>query len=204
MTGLAFVSVTATAQSANFDGVHLGLGVAVIQPTVRYTDADGSLLKWEKTTAMPEIDLSYHKALNNKFLLGIGINANFGKRLDLGTESEDYGRVSAWMSRHYSIYIQPTYVLNNSTAAFAKLAYHSARVNAVGQPGADWIPDRFRAHGIGYSLGAVKNIDKNFYIQGELQYVKYSDRNFVNEYDFHWKFNQRTVGAIFSVGYKFQ
>ena len=200
--GLAFIPVLTMAQSSQFEGLNLGLGLGVIQPKVRYTDSESGRSDWKKTSLVPQMDISYHKALNEKWLLGVGLTGDLAKT-SAGTENQDYGSVKTSLKKHYSAYIQSTYALDNSLAAFAKIGYHSAQVNAIGQSGANWIDDIFRTQGISYGAGVKKALNNNFYVQAELQYVDYRNKNFHDLYGYEWHYKQRTVGAIITLGYKF-
>lgn len=65
-------------------------------------------------SVVPQIDFSYHKTLNDKWLLGFGVGADLGD-----TKAGNFSKVDieARLKRHYSISLQPTYVMNDSLAA---------------------------------------------------------------------------------------
>lgn len=199
---LALISGSAYAQSNEFEGFNVGLGLGYIQPKVTYTDNDSGHYQWDKNDFVLQVDAAYNKAINDKWLIGIGLAFDLNNT-KAGTKSEGYGPVETTMKEHYSIYVQPTYVIDSSSAVFAKVGYHSIKVDAIGQPGSNWIDDKFHTQGIGYGIGYKKFINKAFFAQAEIQVVDYKNKSFTDEFGYNWNYEQKTTAGILTAGYKF-
>lgn len=92
------------------------MGLSLVEAEFSYRDNCSffSAVDWKKTSVVPQVDFSYHKALNDKWLLGFGVGADLGD-----TKAGNFSEVDieARLKRHYSIYLQLTYVINGSLAA---------------------------------------------------------------------------------------
>lgn len=199
---LALISGVAHAEPNAFEGFNAGLGLGYVQPYVKYTDNLGGYYKWDERDFVPQVDLGYTKAINDKWLVSIGVNADLSKT-NAGTTSATYGPVETKIKDHVSVYLQPTYVIDSASAAFAKIGYHTAKVDAIGQPGANWIDDKFRAHGIGYGAGYKRFITDHFFAQAEIQRVDYEKKSFMDGTGYAWDYRQKTTAGILTLGYQF-
>lgn len=199
---LALLPVSAYAQSNEFEGFNVGLGVGYVQPKVTYTDNNAGYYRWNEEDFVPQVEAAYGMALNDRWLVGIGFAIDLGKT-NAGTKSEAYGPVETTMKDHYSIYVQPTYAIDGASAVFARIGYHAIKVDAIGQPGAAWLDDKFRTRGIGYGLGYKRFISNGFFLQAEVQFVNYESRSFNDGLGYVWDYEQKTTAAIFTAGYKF-
>jgi len=191
--------VSIYAQANDFEGVNVGLGLGYSQPQIQYTDNNpaGKYL-WSKNNIIYRFDASYNLALNEKWLLGFG--ATYDSFLHAGTQDKTYGPVTGYIKDHRSIYLQPTYVLDNSSAVFAKVGYHEARVNTLGKPTASWVDDKFNVYGTGYGLGYKRLLNERFFAQAEVQFVGYGNKSMGGG---SWHYKQKTTDLIFTAGYKF-
>ena len=171
-----------------------------VQPKVTFSDNTSGYYRWNESDYVLEADAAYNKAINDKWLIGIGLTVDLNKT-KAGTKTESYGPVATSLKHHYSIYLQPTYVIDDASAVFAKIGYHTIRVEAIGQP-AYWIDDKLNTEGVGYGIGYKRFFSKNFFAQGELQFVDYHTKSFVDG-TYRWEYQQKTAAGIISVGYKF-
>lgn len=199
---LALISGSAYAQSNEFEGFNVGLGLGYVQPKVTYTDNNPGYYQWNKNDFVFQVDAAYNKAVNDKWLIGIGLTLDLNNT-NAGTKSANYGPVETTMKEHHSIYIQPTYVIDNSSAVFAKVGYHSIKVDAIGQPGSNWFDDKFHTQGIGYAIGYKKIINKAFFAQAEILIVDYKNKSFTDGLGYNWNYQQKTTAGILTAGYKF-
>lgn len=199
---ITLVLIPASAQANGFEGFNVGLGVGYVQPKVTYTDNNAGYYQWDKSDYVFQVDAEYDKAISDKWLIGIGVSMDLNDT-NAGIQSMGYGPVEASLKDHYAVYLQPTYMLDSSSAVFAKIGYHTIKVNAIGLPGAGWLDDKFRTQGIGYGLGYKRFIGKNFFAQAEIQVVDYDDKLLTNNAGYNWNYQQKTTAGIFTAGYQF-
>lgn len=199
---LALFSAAACAQAGDFEGFNVGLGLGYVHPEITYDDNASGHYQWDKNGFAPLVDAAYHKAINDKWLIGVGLTYDL-TNTNAGTESALWGPVETKLKEHFSAYIQPTYVLDSESAVFAKVGYHSMKVEAVGQPGSSWLDDKFHVQGIGYGIGYKRFINSAFFIQAEFQFVDYEKKSFGDGLGSVWDYQQKTTAGIFTAGYKF-
>lgn len=202
LVALALIPAAASAQANEFEGFNVGLGLGYVRPKVTYTDNISGHYHWNEGDWFAQVDAAYHKAISDKWLIGIGLAADLNNT-NAGTRDETYGPVETTLKEHVSVYIQPTYLLDSSSAVFAKIGYHSVKVDAIGQPGANWIDDKIRTEGIGYGIGYKKFVSPDFFVQAEIQIVDYAKKTLNDGTGYVWEYQQKTTVGIFTVGYKF-
>jgi opacity protein-like surface antigen len=228
MTFLAFSLFANTKISfaaPTFEGFSASLGLGVVGSNSPFketgygenaddgidTDADIG-----KTKAIGRIDANYLiKSMNSNFLIGLGITYDLNsikyKANTLGddaynSESGD-SPVNVKLNKHYSIYLQPTYVIREGTAVFGKIGYH--HVNASFQDtynthyrGEE--PTKFKLSGYGLGLGLQTFVTDNAFIKVEGNYIRYNNKSFITpQEDYIVDFKTNQSEAIISVGYKF-
>ena len=181
----------------------------------------------DQTNVIPGIDLNYGFALGNNFVLGIGATYDFSKTKTGGFDfngninSEDSTlTINSNLKDHYSLYIQPTYVINKDSAFFAKVGRHYAKSEVSSEGTGYLVPGAFgdsprknNYEGWGYGLGLKTLLNSNFYIQAEAGIVEYdrvnlpyiiegsdADADLGNAPS---SIKQKTTKATISVGYKF-
>jgi opacity protein-like surface antigen len=240
-TALAGLLATSNAfsQTTNFVGPSLALSGAYVGGSSNINTGellndeifDGSGINaklGDQTNVIPGIDLNYGFALGNNFVLGIGATYDFSKTktggFDFGSfiDNEDQTlTVNSELKDHYSLYIQPTYVINKDSAFFAKVGRHYAKseVSSAGTGSLLYAgafgdsPRKNNVEGWGYGLGLKTFLNSNFYVQAEAGIVEYDRVNLpfiidgVN-YDAvagsaPSSIKQKTTNATISVGYKF-
>ena len=199
---LIIAPVLANAQSSKeFKGASIAINYS--NNNSKYTqnlDVDGDhnedeKIKHSKNNNIPGIDLSYSFEVNEKFLQGVGFTYDFKKNIFLYYPDE-----SVKGSDHYSIYLQPHYLINENFSVFAKFSYNSIKQNFII---ADLASYENNVDGYGLGLGFKKFLNESFFVQAEINKVKYED----------WK-NQSFPGTMtsssvivnsktISLGYKF-
>ncbi len=195
---LALASSSVSAQSNSFEGFELGLGLSHVKADVEYTDNSPYHIEWDDSDTVSQAHVGYNWSINEKWLLGAGFSHTFND-IDAGNNNYLTATVATKIKNHSTIYIQPTYRLNNSSAIFVKLGYHKAKVSATG-PLPLWLDDRYNIHGIGYGIGYKHAINTSFFVQAELDFVDYSDKSFQNN---RYDYTQETQSATISLGYSF-
>jgi hypothetical protein len=135
-------------------------------------DVDGKVdekIKHSKNNNIPGIDLSYSFEVNEKFSQGIGFTYDSKKNIFLSNSDETLKG-----SDHYSIYLQPHYLINESFSVFAKFSYNSIKQNFIVTDLASYVNN---VDGYGLGLGFKKFLNESFFVQAEINKVKYEDWN---------------------------
>lgn len=215
VAALSVATTSVFAQAKNFEGPSAALTIGAVGADTQYNEndiADDSTTKLNsgKTSLVSGLDLSYAKAVDANWLIGFGITYDFTKTKSgefSSTNGAESGSLSISGKNHYSIYVQPTYALNNSTAIFAKLGYHSLKGVVEGSYDDGLNPVESgsvsaKFKGIGYGVGVKTYINKNLYIQAEAQIVDYKKKTFT-EVDYSESYKIKSNAGIISVGYKF-
>ena len=192
----------------NFKGLNVGLGLSVIKFNSDYSDSVGPQdnVNYSTTNATPRFDGSYSFYLNEKWLLGLGLSLDLypidGEKQPLSQSAWGGG---AWKSRttnHYSLYLSPTYVIDDSLVLFGKLSYQSKNIDNIWTFPSGYT-DHVRLDGIGFGLGLKKMVGQNVYIQFEGEYVDYFNKSLSNQYG-NWIYdNNDSYSGTVSVGYHF-
>jgi opacity protein-like surface antigen len=201
---IAFIASIAAASSVAMagEGFYASLGIGAVGANYHRTEAatanDGALdLNVGQTNSIGVVDLGYAIALNKDWSLGLGLAFDLGKTkagslIDAGPPSLS---IKFSGKNHYSLYVQPSYNLNDSTAVFGKVGYHTIKGEVIDIDGNN---DSSKIHGLGYGLGLKTMVTKNVYIQTEVMWVNYKDE--VGAADTN---KLKTTSGLVSVGYQF-
>jgi opacity protein-like surface antigen len=147
------------------------------------TDADIG-----KTKAIGRIDANYLKSINSNFLIGLGATYDLTNiKYKANTFGDDnYNEVSGdspvnvKLDKHYSIYLQPTYVIREGTAVFGKFGYHSVNASFQDTYNTHYSgegPTKFRLSGLGLGLGLQTFVTDNAFIKVEGNYITYNNKS---------------------------
>ena len=222
-TSLLVTCLTTTslfAQAKNFQGFSLALGASA---TSGKSELEGKLYSFEQTSAsfdksniIPSVDLSYAIQSTDKFFISLGISRDF-KKTNLGQQyfeqSEDNTTLENKLKSHYAMYVQPSYLISNTSAIFGKISYNKAKIESAATGEFDTVTTEVQSkstHGYGYGLGIKTLINSNFYIQVEAERVNYKSKSFDpdssnspggSQADYTLK--PSTNSGKISVGYKF-
>lgn len=178
IAGLALYAAPASAEDTKFDGISFGLGLSLAGAS---TNIDSPLIDQSpiesiadlgQTSALATIDMSYGFSVAPKFSLAVGASYDLGDT-DLGTVVDPVLRVRG--EDHYSIYLQPTYELSDTTAVFGKIGYHAMKGKLdcalCDDGGATYSRDM---HGVGIGAGVKTFLSERVYLQVEAQHIDYN------------------------------
>jgi opacity protein-like surface antigen len=213
---LASVAATpALSQAKNFAGpsIAIGAGYNSLETPVKIVEDTPSTLTFggSKQNFNYLADISYGIEMNKDFVISLGATYDFNKsesEILSGTdENDDTATVKGKLKDHYSVYLQPTYLINSSTGIFAKASYNFAKASYTIALGADSLTISDDVNGWGYGLGIKSFINNNLFIQAEGSLTKYdkTSKNLEGDsgtiYDISSK--PEVLSAIISIGYKF-
>lgn len=243
------ISSATHAQTTNFVGPSVALSGSYVGGSSEFktgtsfgalSDGAGIYSKLDdQTNVIPGVDLNYGFAMGNNFVLGLGATYDFSKTKTGGFTSnyqikgEDATfTIDSNLKDHYSLYIQPTYVINKDSAMFAKVGRHYAKssvksaggfvaqegdtVVTVGLLGDDKTVSK-NIEGWGFGLGLKTFLTSNLFVQLEGGIVEYDKTNLPfrsvlaaqNDigYDIYedntGSHKIKTTNAMVSLGYKF-
>lgn len=210
----------ALAHNVPFEGSVVSVGLAAHSASSRYVDdadtgvSDGNNLLYGNHNLMTNVDAAFTKQIKHQWKLGLG-GAYDLHSMDVGSSSRTTNSVQYRFSmrsrNHWSLYLQPMYVLDDTTAFFAKIGYHGTQLYASDLHGKlidkNHFGESFKLSGIGYSLGLRKSLPYQIFMQVEGQYVSFNERrstaaNDVNDRGFY-EVKLNLISGIVSLGYQF-
>ena len=163
---------------------------------------------------IPGVDLNYGFAAGNNFVIGLGATYDFGKSkigglniIEIIGEDSVLLKFNNELQDHYSLYVQPTYVINKDSAMFAKLGRHFAKAShsqTIIETGEfTSVESSKNIEGWGYGLGLKTFLNNNLFVQAEAGIVDYETIEFETGLEIPMTIKPRIVNATISVGYKF-
>ena len=143
--------------------------------TTAASSASGSI---GKVTPIGGIDLGYGFAAGSNFVVGVGatyipVKAEIG--VGKSDDSSSGGSYKAELKDHYTIYLQPTFVINKDSAFFAKVNYAHASVKNADSSTAG-TKSRITSgdiEGWGFGLGLKTFLTPTMFVQVEANYTDY-------------------------------
>jgi hypothetical protein len=164
-----------------------------------------------KIAEIANLDIGYTFSLSNNGAVSIGGTYIPGKAKigngsfvasTPGTTSSDQS-VSAQFKDPYSLYIMPTYVISNNSAIFAKLSYNHVDLD-MSTSGTTTITTKpSNLEGWGYGIGSKTMLDKNLYLQVEVNLTDYDAITGTLSNGNSYNADPKTIAGTVSVGYKF-
>jgi len=119
------------------------------------------------------IDLSYAFGAGSGTVIGIGATYVPAKaKVTTGSSGDTTagGAINVELKNHYTVYVQPTFVLNKDSAVFVKVNYAAADLSASGQNITVTSGD---ISGWGAGVGLKTFLTPNAFIQVEANYTDY-------------------------------
>ncbi len=171
----------------------------------------------DRNFVIGSIDLDYAQKINNEWNMSYGINYIPGKgkigdvsRADTnlgaaGASTSGTATAKGELSKHITLYVEPTYMINPTSGVYAKLGYVHAdldiKTTTVIADGGT-LNESVSVKGVQYGIGYKTAISKNMYakIEGTLNdYKEISVTENANTYKANPEVRQATV----SIGYTF-
>jgi opacity protein-like surface antigen len=206
----------ALSQAKNFAGpsIAIGAGYSSYNPEGSLIeDNEGDPITSKLETGKNDFkylaDLSYGFVANNNLVVSLGATYDFNDSeatFVSSTFAGDTVSIKGKLKDHYSLYIQPTYLLNNSTGIFAKVSYNYAKNSITLAENAASVAFSENLEGWGYGVGAKTFLNDNLYLQFEGSLVKYDkqSKSIVGDLDTYTiSAEPEVLSALISIGYKF-
>ncbi len=205
----------------SFEGGTVSVGLVAQGSHSRYVDDanaglfDGNNSALGSHNLITNVEAAFSKSINPRWLVGIGAAYEFNNMLvglDEVTDTATKYQFSIREKKHRSVYLQPMYALDETTAVFGKIGYHNAKlfvrdVNGQNISITGGLNESFSIYGPGYSLGLRKRLPYHVFIQVEGQYVSFNDvrstaANGANDRSYY-EVKLNLVSGIVSLGYNF-
>ena len=173
----------------SFSGLSIGIN-GQLKSTSAKARYDGFTLDGiGQQNFIANIQADYEFKLNNQFglMFGATVDLNDSELLKLNGKfrnlpSKDF---TVTEKNHFSLFVAPTYQLNDSTLGFVKLAYHRSKVEMENNINwsnefTSWSRSSSKTlNGYGLGLGVRSHLYNNIYANLELQRVMYSTDSIV-------------------------
>lgn len=191
IAGMIF-SASVFAQAENFAGTSVGINAGFNNQTLRYADK----INLTNNNTNASLNATYTFALSKSATFGLGITYDLAAN-DLISASDignlDDSLTSSYqLKSHYSVNFEPGYAISDNTLGYFKVAYHSGKAYQSEASVDNTIT------GTGYGFGTKVLIDKNLYLNIDIEKVTY---NSFTASDTQWKVTS-TIATI-GIGYKF-
>jgi hypothetical protein len=198
-------STSLMAQTKSFEGASIGIFGGAIgaeadgSVTGTSTTGSGSL---GKVSGIAGVDLAYGFA-GGAVAVGatyVPMKAKFGT--GTGNDATSGTSITGELKDHYTIYIQPTYVVNKDAALFAKFAYAHADISTKNTTSAS-----SDVQGWGYGVGLKTFLTPSTFVQVEGTYTDYESIKGTKSNGgggtTSVTADLKTVQALITLGYKF-
>jgi outer membrane immunogenic protein len=210
-------STSLLAQSKNFEGVNIALGVSAIGAEVSGNSKSGQNQtntnsgSIGKIAEIANLDIGYTFSLSNNGAISIGGTYTPGKAKvgngsfvasTPGSTASDQN-VSAQFKDPYSIYVMPTYAISNNSAIFAKISYNHVDLDVTSSGTTTITSKPSDLEGWGYGIGSKTMLDKNLYLQVEVNLNDYDNINGTLSNGNSFNADPKTIAGTVSIGYKF-
>jgi hypothetical protein len=208
-------STSLMAQSKSFQGASIAAfgSIVGVEATGNVTDAnsDTNSGKIGQITPIAGIDVAYTFAAGSNGFVGVGATyipaeADFATGNTNASTGNTASNVRGKIKDPYSIYIQPGYAINNSSAVYGKISYLQADFNVTSNNTITQQPGDL--NGWGYAIGLKTFLTQNTFIQAEASYAEYD--SLTAKYTSSESSTINTVSAkpkvaagTISIGYKF-
>jgi opacity protein-like surface antigen len=225
LTAVALLA-TSTSLMAQMAGPSVAVSLSAAKGTTDGTSTSGNnnntSASISRTFRIASLDLDYAQKFNNDWGMSYGINyiPFKGKIADVsrndtnlgGSGSTQTGTATAKgeLKKHFTLYVEPTYMLNKDSGIYAKLGYVHAdlEINSttvIASPAGTTVNDTVKIHGIQYGLGYKTALSNNLYGKIEATVNNYNDVSYtkVGEETNTFTANPEVRQVTISVGYTF-
>jgi len=183
------INVVSNEDKTSFSGLSIGVN-GQLKSTSAKARYDGYTLDGiGQQNFVTNLQADYEFKLNNRYgvMLGATIDLNDSELLKLNGKfnnlpSKDF---KVTEKNHFSLFVAPTYQLNDSTLGFVKLAYHRSKVEMENNINwsnqfTSWSRSSSKTlNGYGVGVGVRSHLYNNIYANLELQRVMYSTDSIV-------------------------
>ena len=174
-----FSVANAQVSNKNFIGPSIEVGIQynkfknsniINNGALSFTSADNNI---EKLT---RVSLNYGFPVAERTVLTLGASFTNGENnFNSSTDQE----VGMKYDNMYSLYIAPTYAVNDSTAAFAKVSYNKVDASGSALWGNSYDSNKKNISGIGIGAGIMTFITKDIFLKAEVERINYGSNTYI-------------------------
>lgn len=180
-----------TAHAADFDGLSIGFGLNAVGAETNASNASASATIGQ-TTVNASIFAQYGMMATDTTVVNVGVSYDFGD-IKSGDGAANGTSYAVKGKDHYSVYFEPGLILNPGTELYGKLGYHSLNGEISGS---NLGSHTFNGAGIG--IGLRSKLDKQLFMQVELEHVDYSGTTIAGS-----SYKPKTNAGKVALGYRF-
>lgn len=204
-----FFSIIANAQKSvkNFIGPSVVIGIQSTGTKLNVIEGyqeDQSGLNKSSSKDLIKLSAQYGIETHiNNFLMNIGASyVPEASTVNISSDEGDSLGNSIILKNVIAVYIEPTYVLSETTSIFGKLSYNKADSYFNGYDGDPGAGASKNIYGTGLGLGVTHFLRKDFFLKAEIETVHYGTNTYDADYDpYLAKTKQRN--ATIALGMKF-
>ena len=194
----SFSAASAQVSNKNFVGpsVEVGIQFKNLDSSVDDEEGNPGIFNNDSNT-LGRLAFNYGLPTSDKLVVTLGASYTAGK--SKASTSAYVGTTNAVYDNMYALYVAPTYVVNDTTAIFAKASYNSAsaRLSFTTTEGA-YVSDKNTIDGFGYGVGITTFVSKDVFLKAELEKINYGSNDIDGAV-----LKSRETNATIAVGIKF-
>lgn len=170
---ITVIASSAMAQASNFTGWSAGANLNFVSASVDL-DISGTGFKQGDASQNFSLQAAHGFAIDSKSVLTLGGTYSIGN-MKAGSVHDSNGDGYEIKGKNmYSVYVEPGYLVSDTTLAYGKLAYSSMKGELSVSTG-DTGSETFK--GFGYGAGIRTMLDKTTFIQVEVVQTKYDSKS---------------------------
>lgn len=194
----SFSAASAQVSNKNFVGPSVEVGIQFKNLDSSVDDEGTPSIFNNDSNTLGRLAFNYGLPTSDKLVVTLGASYTAGK--SKASTSDYVGTANAVYDNMYALYIAPTYVVNDTTAIFAKASYNSAsaRLSFASAYGSSFVTDKNTIDGFGYGVGITTFVSKDVFLKAELEKINYGNNDIDGS-----ALKSRETNATIAVGIKF-
>jgi opacity protein-like surface antigen len=158
----------AQVSNKNFVGPSVEVGTQFKNLDVKSED----FIFTDEANTLGRLAFNYGLPSSDRTVIALGASYTAGK--SRASISNYYGNLNVVYDNMYALYVAPTYVVNETTAIFAKGSYNKADASLSYSSFIDDIETiKKNINGFGYGIGITTFISKDVFLKAEIEQVNY-------------------------------
>ena len=194
----SFSAASAQVSNKNFVGPSVEVGIQFKNLDSSVDDEGTPAIFNNDSNTLGRLAFNYGLPTSDKLVVTLGASYTAGK--SKASTSGYLGTTNAVYDNMYALYIAPTYVVNDTTAIFAKASYNSAsaRLSFTSDIVDSFVTDKNTIDGFGYGVGITTFVSKDVFLKAELEKINYGNNDIDGS-----TLKSRETNATIAVGIKF-
>lgn len=165
---IAFVATGASAQVSNFGGFSAALNLNAVSVNTKLQAQDAMFDGVGQQSWNGAVQAAYGFVSGASTVVSVGATYGLGKS-KAGEFDLDGDGANLKTKSQLSVYVEPGFLLSNSTLVYGKLSYEKAK--AVGAAAGEESSESIKGSGFGFGLRTM--VDKTSFVQVEVRQISY-------------------------------